>query len=55
MAKAVFLDREGVVIRSDLVGSKPIAVHDIARMEIMLGVAFAGSTPGCSYLLLHGS
>lgn len=38
MAKCVFLDRDGVLIRSDLVGGKPIAVQDIARMEILPGV-----------------
>jgi D-glycero-D-manno-heptose 1,7-bisphosphate phosphatase len=38
LRRAVFLDRDGVLIRSDLVGGKPIAVQDIMRMEILPGV-----------------
>jgi D-glycero-D-manno-heptose 1,7-bisphosphate phosphatase len=38
LANSVFLDRDGVLIRSDLVNGKPVAVQDIARMEILPGV-----------------
>ena len=38
MARGVFLDRDGVLVRSDLVNGKPIAVQDIAQMEILPSV-----------------
>jgi D-glycero-D-manno-heptose 1,7-bisphosphate phosphatase len=41
LRKAVFLDRDGVLIRSEVVAGKPIAVQDIAGMEILPGVGEA--------------
>jgi D-glycero-D-manno-heptose 1,7-bisphosphate phosphatase len=41
MKKAAFLDRDGVLIRSDLREGKPIAVQDIERLEILPGVEAA--------------
>jgi len=38
MNKAIFLDRDGVLIRSDLRDGKPIAVQELTRMEILPGV-----------------
>jgi D-glycero-D-manno-heptose 1,7-bisphosphate phosphatase len=36
--KAVFLDRDGVLLRSDVVDGKPIAVQEMDRLEILPGV-----------------
>jgi D-glycero-D-manno-heptose 1,7-bisphosphate phosphatase len=36
--RAVFLDRDGVLIRSDLINGKPIAVQEPERMELLAGV-----------------
>ncbi len=38
MRKAVFLDRDGVLIRSDIVDGKPIAINNSAPSEILPGV-----------------
>lgn len=38
MQKAVFLDRDGVLIRSDIVDGKPIAINNSAPSEILPGV-----------------
>jgi D-glycero-D-manno-heptose 1,7-bisphosphate phosphatase len=37
-ARAIFLDRDGVLIRSDVVNGKPIAVQQSDRMEVLPGV-----------------
>jgi D-glycero-D-manno-heptose 1,7-bisphosphate phosphatase len=37
-AKAVFLDRDGVLLQSDVINGKPIAVQEIARLQVIAGV-----------------
>ena len=51
--KAVFLDRDGVLIKSDVVEGKPIAIQDIDRLELIPGVEEAcGILRAQGYLLV---
>ncbi len=39
--RAVFIDRDGVLVRSDVIDGKPVAVRELARFRLLPGVVGA--------------